>query len=456
MSAIAEPKTEAPIEITLPKELRFLLELHRFKVLYGGRGGGKSWAIADALLALGASEQGGLRILCAREVQDSLKSSVHQLLVDRIAKFDLGFFYKITDKEIRGRNGTVFTFTGLGKHTVDSIKSFEGVDVVWVEEAQTVAKRSWDILIPTIRKLNSEIWVSFNPDLVTDEVWIRFIVHPTQHAAPFDCVSRKMNWSDNKHFPEVMEKDRLTCQIVAPLDYDNIWEGMCRTTIAGAIYATEINLMREQQRIRPTPYDPRFQVHTIWDLGWNDMMAIVMVQKISPSVLNIINYREVNFLRYDELVEELKTLKYRWGWDWLPHDAAHANPQTGIGAAKALRKLGRRVRPPMQKTGPEPRIKAARMMFPRIYIDDADRSSSAERGHLGCARLIDCLSHYRRMVPLTTGEPGAPRHDEYSHGADGFGALAEIVDRIMDDEFEEKLPVIEGFQNFDPGMGLLG
>ena len=146
-----------------PQKLEFLSKPYRYKVAYGGRGSGKSWGFARELLIQGATKK--LRVLCAREIQRSIKQSVHQLLSDQIQQLNLGSFYQVLESEIRGINGTQFNFTGLANNTVESIKSFEGVDIVWVEEAQTVSKRSWDILIPTIRKPKSEIWVSFNPDL---------------------------------------------------------------------------------------------------------------------------------------------------------------------------------------------------------------------------------------------------------------------------------------------------
>jgi hypothetical protein len=121
------------------------------------------------------------------------------------------------------------------------------------------------------------------------------------------------------------------------------------------------------------------------------------------------------------VVRDLKALKYNFGWDWLPHDAKNANPQTGTNAYTTLKRLGRRVKPPMERTDPEARIKAARMMFPRVYIDNS--TFKRETGFLGGARLIECLKHYRRNVPVTTGEPGAPKHDQYSHGCFVAGTI---------------------------------
>ncbi len=141
------------ISLTLPEKLEPLYEPRRYKVMHGGRGGGKSHGVAQVLLELGARKP--LRILCAREIQKSMRDSVHRLLKDYIVKLGLESFYEVLDAEIRGQNGTLILFTGLQNHTVDSIKSFEGVDIVWVEEAHGVGKKSWDGLAPTIRKEGS-------------------------------------------------------------------------------------------------------------------------------------------------------------------------------------------------------------------------------------------------------------------------------------------------------------
>ena len=442
MSAAA-PVREVRVQI--PKKLGFLMEMHRYKVVYGGRGGTKSWSFADALLVLGAAQP--LRILCAREIQRSIKDSVHKLLSDRIEALGLGKFYDILETEIRGRNGTEIIFAGLAGHTVESIKSYEGVDIVWVEEAQSVQKRSWDILIPTIRAPNSEIWVSFNPDMDTDDTWQRFVVN-----TPPNAIVVKTTYADNPWFPAVLEQERLHMQRTAPDDYENIWEGKCRTVVAGAIYAREVMDLLEEGRFRPVPYDPKVPVHAIWDLGWNDAMAIIMVQKSSPTTVNVINYREVSGQRYDEIVGDFEKLRYRWGTDWLPHDATQHHPTSGTNAKKMLEGLGRRVRI-IDRSDPEARIRAARMMFPRVYVDNTERKVVS--GHLGGARLVECLKRYRRNVPIKTAEPASPVHDWASHAADAFGALAQIVEQIRS-EFEAPPPPVPGFSNPEPSMGLLG
>ena len=446
------PQQQRELTVEIPRKLEMLLKMHRYKVVYGGRGSAKSWSIADALLFLGAHQK--LLILCTREIQKSIKESVHRLLCSRIEALGLGEFYDIYETTIKGRNGTEFIYSGLHGHTVESIKSFEGVDVVWVEEAQTVSEVSWRILLPTIRADNSEIWVSFNPDMETDAVWQRFMV-----KRPTNCVVVKMNYTDNPWFPKELEQERLDCKRDYPDDYANVWLGENRVTVAGAIYAKEVQRMVEDRRFIPLPYDPRLPVHTVWDLGWNDKMTIIMVQKPHPSALNVINYREDNQRRYDEYVGDMRHLGYNWGTHYLPHDGAAKNPQTGASAVQILRKLGlKRIRI-MPRTDPEERIKAARMMFPRIYMDNSERDvralPGAAGGFLGCHRLMECLKRYRRAIPKTTEEPASPVHDEYSHGCDAFGGLGEVVDQIRNEGDVEQV-VLPGFSNHDSSMGTLG
>lgn len=175
--------------IQFAEPLQFLFRPRRYKVTYGGRGAAKSWGYAMALLLMGTQRK--LRILCTREIQNSIRDSVHRLLSELIARLGFGGFYSVTDKSIRALNGTEFIFAGM-LHNVDSIKSMEGIDIAWVEEARNVSQASWEVLIPTIRKDDSEIWITFNPIFAEDYTYQRFVVHP-----PRDSVVCRMIWSDN-------------------------------------------------------------------------------------------------------------------------------------------------------------------------------------------------------------------------------------------------------------------
>jgi phage terminase large subunit len=409
----------AEIEVRFPPKLEFLFQSHRYKVAHGGRGSGKSWGFARALLIQGAQTK--LRILCTREVQKSIKDSVHKLLSDQIQNLGLGGFYTVLQTEIRGANGTEFIFAGLSDQTAESIKSYEGVDRCWVEEGQAVSKRSWDILIPTIRKDGSEIWVSFNPELDTDETWKRFVVSP-----PPGAFVAQVNYTDNPWFGGVLEQERLHSQATDPKEYQNIWEGKPRAAVAGAIYADEIIAIQEQGRICPVPYDPKLKVFPVWDLGWNDAMSIGLFQR-HLSQLRCIKYLEGSHKTLDDWSAELKDLKMNWGTLFLPHDGDHGDFKTGLSAAQILRNLGWDVTV-IPQAPVEHGIKLARSVLRQTYFDRD-----------GTPRLVECLKRYKRAIPTTTGEPAKPVHDEYSHGADMFRYAAHVVEQMTNDDWGKPL-----------------
>ena len=398
-----------------PEKLRFLFEPSRYKVAHGGRGSAKSWSFARALLIRGAARP--LRILCTREVQKSIKDSVHKLLGDQIDALGLARFYQIFDHEIRGINGTEFTFAGLASHTIESIKSYEGVDIVWAEEAQSVVKRSWDILIPTIRKENSEIWVTYNPELDTDETHQRFAINP-----PPDAVVVSINYSDNPWFPAVLEAERLHSKLTNPKDYDWIWEGKCKPAVSGAIYYDEVALAESEKRVCNVPHDPMLKVHVVFDLGWNDAMAISLVQK-HTSELRVIEYLEDSHKTLATYSAILKERRYNWGTVYLPHDGRHKDYKTGRSAEEIMKTFGWMVKitPGMSI---EDGIRETRMTFGRMYFDKTK-----------CARLIQCAKRYRRSINQQTQEPGAPFHDEWSHGADNLRYIAINADKMSNDDW---------------------
>lgn len=406
------------MSIDLPGKLRGLFKPHRYKVAYGGRGGGKSWAFARALLILGSKAP--LRVLCTREVQKSIRDSVHKLLSDQVQALGLGEFYEVQQTTLKGRNGTEFLFSGLSDQTAESIKSYESIDLCWVEEAQAVSGRSWNILIPTIRKAGSEIWITFNPELDTDETYTRFVQNP-----PADALVVKMNYSDNPWHGDVLEKERLHAKATMPkADYEHVWEGVCKPAVTGAIYADEIAAAAE--RICSVAYDPAMKVHVIMDLGWNDKMALILVQR-HLSELRVIEYIEDSHKTLDWYSAELKKRNLNWGTLWLPHDGEHKDFKTGKSAKQIMQALGWDA-DIVPNQAVEQGIRAARMAFARVWFDKTKTD-----------RLVQCLRRYRRGIPTTTGEPGHPVHDEWSHGADAFRYLCIVADRLSNETFGGKL-----------------
>jgi len=400
----AVAKAQFPVKL----ECLFQPEKSRYRILYGGRGGAKSWGVARALLIKGA--QRSLRILCAREFQTSIKDSVHKLLCDQIIDLGLEGFYEITQASIRGKNGTEFAFVGL-KNNVANVKSYEGVDICWVEEAQTTSRLSWNILIPTIRKEGSEIWVTFNPELETDETYQRFVLHP-----PENSVVQKINWSDNPWFPEtlMLEKDALRMRDVEA--YNTVWEGICRQTVDGAIFAREMQMAELDGRITKVGYDPMKPVHAVFDLGWSDATAIWFVQFIGMET-RLIRYHEDNQKTISDYLAKMQTYGYVYDTLWLPHDAENKT------LAAAGRSIDQIVRSAGYKTKIIPRtpivdsINAARTLFRNCWFDRDN-----------CYDGLQCLRHYRYEVdPDTKAFSKNPLHDQFSHGADAFRMLGLVV-----------------------------
>lgn len=403
----------AAIEARFPPKLKCLFTPSRYKFIRGGRGSGKSWGVARALLIQAASEPH--RVLCTREIQKSIKQSVHQLLKDQIETLGLSSFYEVLEHEIRGKNGSRFYFSGLSDLTADTIKSFEGCTRVWCEEAQTITQRSWRILSPTIRAEGSEIWATYNPELESDETHQMAVV-----KQPPDTVSVELNYHDNPWFPAVLEAERQHAEsTMKPEDYAHVWLGRCKPAVEGAIYFDEVAAAEAQGRFCRVPYDPLVKVHAIWDLGWNDAMSIILAQRVA-SELRVIDYIEDTHRTLPDYISQLTEKKLNWGNDWLPHDGYARRHQTGKSDEEVLSALGRQVMP-TPNNDVEQGIRTARLVFPRVYFNSES---------VGVKRLIECLKRYRRNVSAKTGEPGAPLHDQYSHGADAFRYLALVADQL--------------------------
>lgn len=405
------------VRYQFPEKCAPLFKPARFKALWGGRDGAKSWSVARHLLLEGAEQP--LPIGCFREVQKSIKDSVHQLLSNQIEELGLTKFYEILRDEIRGENGTSFRFAGLSAQTRDSIKSFEGLKRAWIEEAQTVSKRSWDILEPTIRAPGSEIIVTFNPDMDTDETYQRFVVNPSP-----EVVSININWDDNPWRSKVLDLARERMQKEAPDDFAHIYGGACRPAVEGAIYFNEVSKLRATNRLCNVPYDPMLKVHVVVDLGFNDYMSLLLVQRLA-SEIRVIRYIEDRLRDIPSYSQELTDLKLNWGSVWLPHDGAAktlaaANNPHGATAQEQFKKLlwKTEIVPNIEK---EQGIRKAREVFPRVVMD---RTNASE--------LLNRLGRYRRRVNAE-GQASTPMHDDQSHGADGFRYLAIVADQMTND-----------------------
>lgn len=393
-----------------------------FYVYHGGRGGGKSWEIADFLLIEGAKQKH--RILCCREVQKSIKQSVHKLLSDRIVALGLGYFYQILETEIRGINGTEFSFAGLLNHTVESVKSFEGATITWIEEAQTVSAFSLSILIPTVvRTSKPMVIMSINPKLPGDAVYSQYVLGERD-----DTVVVQINYTDNKECPD--ELIALAEQMKAD-DYDqyeHIWLGKPKEIADGAIYKSEFEQIKRENRICKVPHDPNLPVYTSWDLGILDSTAIWFFQIYGKEV-RVIDYYEANnepLSHYARILDEkAQSFGYRYEKHFAPHDIAARDLSSGVSREQTMATLGYRMTKGA-RLGVEDRIEATRQMLRNCWFD-ADK----------CKYGVKALQNYRREFNDKLEQFKATAvHDWASHGSDAFGEGALNINKMH----EQKKP----------------
>lgn len=207
------------MNVELPRAFKELLTAKaRYKLYYGGRAGGKSFAMADALLIKATSKK--MLIACVREVQNSIKDSVYKLIADRISFYGLKEYKIYEDKIVNMKNKSKFIFKGVLEHHSQNIKSLEGVDICWCEEAQKISARAWEILDPTIRKEGAEIWISMNREEECDPVWKALALKPYD-----DVILRKVNYYDNPYCPLDMKKLALKMKNENYEEYLHVWEG---------------------------------------------------------------------------------------------------------------------------------------------------------------------------------------------------------------------------------------
>lgn len=367
--------------------------------------------MARAALARGRAKPE--RILCVREIQKSIADSVHQLLSDQIGELGLGDFYTIKRDYIEGQNGTLFAFRGLSNETALSLKSFERPTICWVEEAQAITKRSWGILEPTIRAEGSEIWVSFNPELDTDFIYKEFVL-----GSPPGAVVTKIGWEDNPWRSKVLDARREQMRRDDPDEYAHVYGGECRPAVEGAIYYREVTALKSSGRLCNAPYDPMLKVHVVCDLGFNDFMSLLLVQRVA-SEIRVIRYIEDRMRYIPSYSQELKDLKLNYGKLYLPHDGK-AKHVTGTSAEEQFKSLGWDVEI-VPNVDVEQGIRKAREVFPRVYVD---------KTHAG--DLVNRLGRYRRRVNAE-GQASTPVHDDESHGADGFRYMALVADQMQNE-----------------------
>lgn len=417
------------LKVDVPEALAPLLEPARYKAAYGGRGGAKSHFFAEQLVLRCYAQK--TRVVCIREVQNTIRESVRQLLIDKMQALGLGSFFDPKEGEIRGKNNSLIVFKGMQTYNAENIKSLEDFDIAWVEEAQTFSEKSLRLLRPTIRKDGSEIWFSWNPRHDTDPV-DKFFRGGSKPASSIVC---PVNWYDNPWFPQVLVDEKNQDYTSDPEMAEHVWGGGYEIITEAAYYAKHIAAAEREGRVGFYPHLPDEPVFTSWDLGVDDYTSIWFFQIVDQRV-RIIDYYEASGIGADDIVKEAmpeytrdlqdrvaamveidREERFTYGRHFVPHDikvrewgaGAKTRVQTlvSLGIPQSTIKVG-------AAQNPEDRINATRRLLPICEFHQTPRVM------LGLSRL----RRYSRKLNEALGTYLGPLHDDNSHGADSFGEFA--------------------------------
>ncbi|MCK4501175.1 PBSX family phage terminase large subunit [Candidatus Babeliales bacterium] len=401
-------------EIRFPKAYIPLDDPYRYKVMWGGRGSAKSWTVARKLLIRGG--QSKMRILCTRELQKSIKQSVHKLLSMQIDRMGLSSFYTVTNDRIVGKNGTEFIFLGV-KHNTEEIKSTEAIDVCWIEEGHSLTEKSWDIIDPTIRQEGSEIWITYNTRFKFDHLHRMFVIN----EPPPDSWVVHVNHDANPFFPEVLKKQMETMKERDHEKYRHVWQGELKQLAEGAIFGKQIAQVHKDHRLLSIPVQKNCPVMTFMDLGKNDETAIWLMQRVGMEY-HFIDYFQGRLEEVEHYTKFIRSQDYLYGNHYLPHDADHDR----LG-------MKRNIKEQFEDGGVKPAIvvprishkstaiELARDIFPNCYFHKGndERGKRIEKGY-------EALCNYRYKYKEDDDVyHQTPHHDWASNGADAFMTFAQ-------------------------------
>lgn len=397
------------IDLQIPEQYKELFQPSkqwRHIVYKGGRSSGKSTQIAISRLIKGSQKK--LRGLCTREIQNSIQESVYKLLCDQIDKLGLGDWQKFNDRLVNRRTGSEIFFKGL-HNNIQSIKSIEGIDWCWIEEAQSVSADSINTLIPTIRKEGSELIWSYNP--------------LTEHDAVQELIVDK---ADERTYVRHINSDEveqlLSPEIIAerekmrkdnPDMFAHVWLGQPLTAKTGTVFGKQIAQAEIDGRIGSVPYDASAGTYTAIDLGIGDSTAIWWFQLVGQEI-HFIDHYESSGEELGHYISIIKNKPYNYTTHYLPHDAKQRELQTGLTRVEFFENNGIHnievLRPTNFTLGQDDINMIARPKFSKVWID-RDK----------CARGLQCLRAYHYEYDEKNKLlKDKPEHDWSSHSSSAF------------------------------------
>ena len=397
------------LEIEIPKEFKVLFDLDkdlRHIVLYGGRASGKSTSVALSLLILGMNKK--LRILCTREVQNSIADSVHKLLSDLISKYKLNTWEVQKDIIKNKQTGSEIFFKGLHNNS-QSIKSIEGIDIVWIEEAQSVSADSINTLVPTIRKAGSRLIWTFNRLTENDPVWELIVKKADDRTFVQKINSDAIESLLSKEIIEEREKMRLD----NPEMFEHVWLGEPMTSKTGSVFGKQLAQARSESRITKVPYDASTGVYTAWDLGIGDSTVIWFFQTVGNEI-HFIDHYEGSNEDLGHYISYIQNKPYQYTTHFLPHDSKARELQTGMTRVEFFNNHGiyniEVLRPTNFSLGQDDIDLVARPKFSLCWFDEEK-----------CQRGLECLRAYHYEYDNKNKLlRNKPEHDWSSHSSSAF------------------------------------
>ena len=382
--------------------------------------------------------------VCIREVQKSIKESVYRLLCNKIIEMGLQGLFQIMADEIRTPWGGVIIFRGMQDYNAENIKSLEDFDIAWVEEAQTLSRRSLRLLRPTIRKEGSELWFSWNPRFKTDAVDELFRGPKKLSRNVVSCL---VNWRDNPWFPLILKEEREEDFERDEEEAEHVWEGAYEGASVARYFSKEVKAVHDSGRAGHYPHIRGLPVYTSWDIGVADYTSIWFWQHDGLRVY-VIDFWETEGEGPQQIVPDclpetlgdnaaslIRRLRikrprpFKYGRHFLPHDVKAR--EWGAGARQRVQQLAEMGVKPIHRgvaADPADRIAASRKLFRTVHFNTAN-----PRVAIGLAHLEQYSRRYNKILDIYTGE----LHDEHSHAADAFGEFA-INKGIWRDEVRAK------------------
>ncbi len=415
---------------------------------YGGRGSGKTVSFAKMSAVRGymwaQAGRSGI-ILCGRQYQNSLDdSSLAEVKAAIESEPWLADYYDICAQYIRTKCGRIeYKFSGLDRN-INSIKSKSKILLCWVDEAEPVTEEAWQVLIPTLREEDSELWVTWNPKRKGSPTDLRF-------KNCQDKLSKivALNWRDNPKFPNILERTRLKDLEERPESYDHIWEGGYATVLTGAYYAQGIIKARQNNQIGRVGPDPLMQIRLFFDIGGTgakaDAVSIWAAQFIGVEA-RVLDYYEAVGQPLSAHIEWMRARKYthKVASIWLPHDGSTQDKVYDVSYESALRAAGYDVEvvPNQGKGAAMARIEAVRRVLPSCWFNEDTTTSG-----------IEALGWYHEKRDEQRNIGLGPDHDWSSHGADAFGLMAIVFEKFL---VESQWQYPEDYQEQDDTRSVVG